>query len=349
MTNEELVSLIQSGVDAQNNMGLLWEQNRNFIIQIARPFSQSCELEDLIQEAYFGLEGAVQKFDAERGFRFLTYAEDWVRSAIQRYCQNNGRLKRVPVSVLKQISKYMKFQSDYRAVTGLEPVDEEYCIFLKISPVKLDKLWEYMMENNTVSFDSPIPGTEDRVIGDTIPDGFDLEGTLVDQITGEQAARDLWAAVDNLNGNRAAVVKRYFRDNEPMETIGTELQISTERVRQLKAQALRTLRSDRRVKKAAEIYGYGCSQAYHWGVGRFKATGTSSTEFLALKHIEQNEQRKRITADAMYSSTETDLIAGRMKEKYGYIPPGIQRLQEVNAEIDRMIQEYREKRWNESR
>lgn len=147
MTNEELVALIQAGVDVQSNMGQLWTQNRKFIIKIALPYSKSCELEDLIQEAYFGLEKAVEKYDTEKGFQFLTYAEHWIRQEIHRYCQNSGRLKRVPVHWIEQISKYQKFRSDYQAITGSEPVDEEYCIFLNISPNKLKELRGYMVES----------------------------------------------------------------------------------------------------------------------------------------------------------------------------------------------------------
>lgn len=51
MTNEELVALIQAGVDVQENMGQLYQQNRNFIVGIALPYSKSCDLDDLMQEA----------------------------------------------------------------------------------------------------------------------------------------------------------------------------------------------------------------------------------------------------------------------------------------------------------
>ena len=51
MTNEELVALIQAGVDVQENMGQLYQQNRNFIVKIVLPYSKSCEMDDLMQEA----------------------------------------------------------------------------------------------------------------------------------------------------------------------------------------------------------------------------------------------------------------------------------------------------------
>ena len=72
MTNEELVALIQAGGHVSENMTMLYQQNRRFIAGIALPFSNSSDLEDLMQEAYFGLERAVSKYDASLGYKFLT-------------------------------------------------------------------------------------------------------------------------------------------------------------------------------------------------------------------------------------------------------------------------------------
>ena len=75
MNNEELVALIQAGDHVSENMTMLYQQNRRFITGIALPFSNSSDLEDLMQEAYFGLERAVSKYDASLGYKFLTYAD----------------------------------------------------------------------------------------------------------------------------------------------------------------------------------------------------------------------------------------------------------------------------------
>lgn len=121
MTNEELVALIQAGDHVQDNMGQLYQQNRKFIAKLVYPFSKVCEMEDLMQEAYFGLEKAVYRYDPTTGFKFLTYAESWIRQSVQRYFQNNGNLKRMPIHVLEQISQYQKFRSDFKGVVGDEP------------------------------------------------------------------------------------------------------------------------------------------------------------------------------------------------------------------------------------
>ena len=60
MTNEELVRLIQEGVDIQENMGILYKQNEGFIRTTCNPFSERAELDDLMQEAYFALVDAVR-------------------------------------------------------------------------------------------------------------------------------------------------------------------------------------------------------------------------------------------------------------------------------------------------
>lgn len=262
MTNEELVDLIQAGDHVQDNMGLLYQQNRRFITGIALPFSSSVELDDLMQEAYFGLEKAVSKYDPTLGYAFLTYAENHIRLSIQRYCQNCGRLKRVPVHVLEQISKYQKFRSDFQAVVGDEPTDEEYCFYLGIENRRLKELRKYMTGSETASLDGIVPGTEDFTLADVIADDFNLEESVCDTLADEQAKTTIWGAVSDLGGNASEVVQGYYKNGETLQGISDRLEVSIERVRQIKNRAISNLRRNRKLKEAAEVYGYGCAQAY---------------------------------------------------------------------------------------
>ena len=335
MTNEELVAQIKAGENVQENMGQLYEQNRNYICQIAVPFSRIAELDDLMQEAYFGLEKAVQKYDPALGYKFLTYAESWIRQAIQRYIQNTGNIKRIPVYTLERISKYQKFSSDFRAITGKEPSDSDCCAYLKISPGQLKELRKYMVEGKSVSIYDPIPGTDDVVLGDTIADEFDLEETVVDDLAGDT----LWDAVDDLGGRYPAIIRGEYQRNQTLEVTASQLGISIERVRILKKRAIQLLERDKRVKQLAEVYGYNCGQTYHWGIQRFANTNTSSTEFLALKHIEHEESQKDMAVKVQDLKAVTDLAAEQIKQDSGYVPSGILRLQELNRKIETMIQE----------
>lgn len=338
MTNEELVALIQAGDHVQDNMGQLYQQNREFIAKIALPYSKSVELEDLLQEAYFGLEKAVQRYDPTTGFKFLTYAEDCIRGTIQRYCQKSGNLRRLPVHILVNISKYQKFRSEFQSIVGDEPTDEEYCHYLGTTPEQLKTLRKYMVGSEPVSLDGTIPGTEDLILGDTLSDEFDLEEYVAEQ----QDKKMIWDAVESLNDQQAEVIKGTFRTGETLDELSKRLEISKERVRYVKNRALGLLRRNAELKEIAGMYGYGCAQAYHWGVRHYKNTRTSSTEFLALKHIEQEESMQRASAEIRGLSSITTLSSHRIKQRDGYIPVGLQSLDEVVARVEALLKEVDE-------
>lgn len=340
MPNEELVALIQAGVDVQENMAQLYQQNRKFIIELAMPFTKSCELEDLVQEAYFGLEQAVQKFELDRGFKFLSYASYDIRRAIQRYCQNNGNLKRIPVHVLTRISKYQRFRDDYRTTVGEEPSDIQYCSFLGIGKPQLKELRKFMAEANPASLEDVAPGTDDFTLADTISDDFNLEETVLDSVAEEHAKTLIQEAIAALPDTRSAeVIKGSYLENKPLQEVGERLSISRTRAEQLRGRALQWLKADRRIKEAAEIYGYNSGRAYYWGMNHWKNTGYSSTEFLAIKHIEQEEARKRSLQEAQELSNSIPMIADEIRENNdGYTPYGVRKLEELNAEIEQIMQ-----------
>ncbi len=339
MTNEELVALIQAGDNVQDNMGQLYQQNREFIVKTALPYSKNVELEDLLQEAYFGLEKAVQRYDPTTGFKFLTYAESWIRQSIHRYCQNSGNLKRIPVHVLEQISKYQKFRSDFQAVVGDEPTDEEYCFYLGIENRRLKELRKYMTGSEIASLDGIVPGTEDFTLADVIADDFNLEESVCDTLADEQAKTTIWEVVSDLGGNASEVVQDYYKNGETLQSISDRLEVSIERVRQIKNRAISNLRHNRKLKEAAEVYGYGCAQAYHWGLGHFKNTGTSATEYLALKHIEQEQYQKNSAKEIRGISTFVQVSSACMKKETGTVPIGLKKLAKAIEQAEALLRE----------
>ena len=335
MTNEELVALIQAGDHVQDNMGLLYQQNREFIVKIALPYSKSVELEDLVQEAYFGLEKAVQRYDPTTGFKFLTYAEDCIRGTIQRYCQKNGNLKRLPVHILVDISKYQKFRSEFQSIVGSEPTDEEYCYYLGITTGQLKTLRKYMVGSEPVSLDGTIPGTEDLTLGDTLSDEFDLEEYVAEQ----QIREAVWGAVEALKDQQAEIIRGIFRNDETLDDLSRRLEISKERVRYVKNRALGLLRRNAELKEIAGMYGYGCAQAYYWSFGHYKNTGTSSTEFLALKRIEYEEECKRVSTGIQEISSLAALSSNRIRKIDRCIPVGLKKLNKLLADADALLKE----------
>lgn len=87
MSNEELCILAQQGDPEARNALIL--NNQNYIYKEANALKAKLELppwivEDMIQECTFSFIEAIQRFDASRGTKFLTYADFWIRKSCQK-------------------------------------------------------------------------------------------------------------------------------------------------------------------------------------------------------------------------------------------------------------------------
>ena len=83
MTNEELVMEIQQG--NKDKLNDLWLQVSDFIRSCAREFNAGDFEEDLVQESYFGLLEAAQRFDNSQGCKFLTFAGYYIKNSMRRF------------------------------------------------------------------------------------------------------------------------------------------------------------------------------------------------------------------------------------------------------------------------
>ena len=87
MTNEQIVTEIRNGCSVTDHMQLLYESNLPLIKRFLKPYTAYDPMEDLLQEAYFGLVEAVQHYEMSKNVRFMTYAEYWIKRAVQRYLE----------------------------------------------------------------------------------------------------------------------------------------------------------------------------------------------------------------------------------------------------------------------
>lgn len=136
MTNEELVTRIKAGIDTADNMLALWQQNRCYIHSIAKRYQGNAEIDDLEQEGYLALYDAIDGYNVDSGYKFLTYATRWVRQRMTRYIQNNGTV-RIPVHEGEKLREYKKLVNAYRIRLGRKPsrheIADNMCISYKWS------------------------------------------------------------------------------------------------------------------------------------------------------------------------------------------------------------------------
>lgn len=294
MENEQLVARIKSGIDTAENMLSLWQQNKGFIHQMAVKYSNYAEVEDLKQEAYFGLCKAVEHYDADMGVAFIDYAAFWIKQAIQRYIDNCGSVVRIPVGARGEILKYKKIANEYRKYYGCEPSDSEMRGFLGVSKGKLESIKKSVIMGQIQSLDEPISEEGESSLVDMVSDANDMEENVIKRLDTAAMKRELWIAVDKLPKKQTKVIRERYANRKTLQEVGEVLGLSIGTVRQAEEKAIRTLRIPSRCRTFKAYYEEYLSAApiHHVGVERFNRTWTSEVEQVALKRIEREEDDK---------------------------------------------------------
>lgn len=285
MSNEQLVTLIKAGENTSENMKVLYLQVKSFIHVMAMRYQGRAELDDLEQEGYLALYPAIDGYDPERGIKFLTYAEYYIRQAMQRYILANKSSLRLSYRSCEMISKYRRFCNLFQQKYGYEPPDEAAENYLYFTLNQIREIRQNMLLDSVWSLDASLPDSEDLTVGDTVPSGEDLEGDAADRLDQEHLQAILWPMVDRLPDRQPAVIRMKYQQNMTLKEIGEAQGVTTEEVRQSERKGMQALRRSREVRQLrAFLPETAEAQAYRGsGVERFNRTWTSSTERVALQ------------------------------------------------------------------
>ena len=241
LTPEEEVQLAQRC--AQGDEAAIREMvnsNLRLVVSVAKEYmGRGVPLLDLIQEGSIGLLVAAKKFDYTRNFRFSTYATKWIRQGITRCIYNHG-LIRVPAHTAERIRKVTTAKARLLQKNGEEPTVEQIAAECDITPQRVLQLLH--MNPETCSLDTPVGDGEEN-LGDL------LENTATAQPYEELVRKELNQAMEALLGALTERQRQVLRLRFGMEDstcyslgqIGTMLEISKERVRQIEKQAMEKL------------------------------------------------------------------------------------------------------------
>lgn len=323
MTNEQLVIRIKAGENVAQNMERLYDQVKNFIHSIAWKYRDSGELEDLEQEGYLALYPAIDGYDPDTGYKFLTYAEYHIRQRMQRYLQMNGSCLRLPVHCMEQVRKYDRFRHSFMREYGREPSEYECAAYFGFSLEHIQHIRKSACMVKVGSLDSPVTGAdggEDATVGDFVPDSADLEEDVTERLQHEQLSEVLWDMVDSLEGKQPEVIRQRYQEGLTLSEIGRQQGTTMEAVRQIHNKALRKLRNPARSKQLRPFFPE-TDRLYSraligGGVGNFNHTWTSSTEREALNMIDRWElEEQRRQENLTYLQKLREQIRERQQEK----------------------------------
>jgi RNA polymerase primary sigma factor len=219
------------------------------VVSVAKQYqTQGLSLPDLINEGNLGLIKAAKKFDETRGFKFISYAVWWIRQSIMQALAEQARIVRLPLNQLGAANKVKKAFSELEQKYEREPSPEELSAVLDLP---MDKVANTMkMPGKHVSMDAPLVQGEDSTLLDVLENG-DSPGAD-SALINESLQKEINRSLATLSEREQDVIKMFYgigiQHGLSLEEIGEKFDLTSERVRQIKEKAIKTLRQNSRNK-----------------------------------------------------------------------------------------------------
>ncbi|MCH7923631.1 MAG: RNA polymerase sigma factor RpoD/SigA [Nitrospinae bacterium] len=252
LTREEEIELarrVQKG--DRDAFRKLVEGNLRFVVSVASKFSaSSIALIDLVNEGNIGLIRAAEKFDPDRGVKFITYAVWWIRAAIQSALAKQSGVVGMPQKQRDVVYKIHQKEQELTKLLGRDPSRDEVAEAFRLTPEEIEV--KLRAASLPLSLDDLISDEPSLNYLNTLEADFQVdEGLMAKDI------RDaIESLVESLSSRERGIISMRFGLNgyDPMtlHEIGEIMKLSKERIRQIEAEALKELQETARNRDLEE-------------------------------------------------------------------------------------------------
>ncbi|MBR6235895.1 MAG: RNA polymerase sigma factor RpoD/SigA, partial [Spirochaetales bacterium] len=207
--------------------------NLRFVVSIAKQFQgRGLPLIDLISEGNIGLLTAIDKFEPEKGYHFISYAVWWIRQAILKAIGEKSRMIRLPMNKSADLIQILQAKSNLEK-NGYDDASIE-AIAAECGMDAQDVLEIMQIARDVSSLDAPVNSEEDTSFGDFIEsDEPRPEEVVMDEALKNSVRKILGTLSEK---ERGIITLRFGLDNNKalsLKEVGEIYNLTKERIRQI--------------------------------------------------------------------------------------------------------------------
>jgi RNA polymerase primary sigma factor len=217
--------------------------NLRFVVNVAKKYqNQGLPLSDLINEGNIGLINAIERFDVDKGFHFISYAVWWIRQAILKAISEKARMIRLPLNRANELVQIEKARKQLQVGKADEPEIAEIAEAVNMDKDHVASLLR--ISQDLVSLDTPVyadKGTSQ--LGDFIEDRE--YRAPEDEAMDKSLKEDINKMLKTLSEKESDIIQyRYGLNGKTplsLKDIGDKYNLTKERIRQIEKKAIKRL------------------------------------------------------------------------------------------------------------
>jgi RNA polymerase primary sigma factor len=217
--------------------------NLRFVVNVAKKYqNQGLPLSDLISEGNIGLMNAIERYDVDKGYHFISYAVWWIRQAILKAICEKSRMIRLPLNRANELVQIEKARKELQTGRGEDPEIKDIASSVSMSPDHVADLLN--ISRDLVSLETPVYAEKDSSqLGDFIEDaGYRKPEEEVIELSLKD---DINSVLRTLTEKEAEIIQYRFglngRSPLSLKEIGDRYNLTKERIRQIEKKALKRL------------------------------------------------------------------------------------------------------------